>query len=106
MIIILQISFQLLGKSWIFTPGDSSLVEDNSEAVRDGVVSPNGEKIAFVRDYNIWILDKSSGRERSITQDGSSKYFYGTITDTPGVAVWSWDSQWHEGLQRVSCFVV
>ncbi len=39
--------------------------------------SPDKSKIAFVKDYNIWIKDKETGNEIQITKDGNQGYGYG-----------------------------
>ncbi|MBW8811634.1 MAG: DPP IV N-terminal domain-containing protein, partial [Lysobacter sp.] len=43
--------------------------------------SPDGRRAVFVRDYNLWLRDLDSGRERALTQDGEAFYGYGTMPD-------------------------
>lgn len=40
--------------------------------------SPDGNWIAFVRDYNLFIRDAISGEEYPLSTDGKNKYDYGT----------------------------
>ncbi len=40
-------------------------------------VSPDGKKAAFIRDYNLWVRDMQSGRERQLTHDGEEFYEFG-----------------------------
>ena len=63
------------------------------------LVSPDGIKVAFARDYNLWIQDIETGEERALTTDGEELYFYATQPVTWGFggpalqARWSPDSQ-------------
>ena len=45
-------------------------------------LSPDGTRGAFVRDWNLWIRDVATGKERALTTDGV-KYF-GYATDNAG----------------------
>jgi len=61
-------------------------------------LSPDGTKGAFVRDWNLWVRDIATGRERALTTDGE-KYF-GYATDNAGwsasdraILLWSPDSK-------------
>ena len=59
------------------------------------MISPDGEKAVFVRDYNLWLSDVASGNERALTSDGTKDYPYaGTILNKdPRLQVlWSPDS--------------
>jgi dipeptidyl-peptidase-4 len=64
----------------------------------DGVLSPDKRRVAFIRDYNLWILDIATNTERQLTIDGTQGFAYGT--DNPGwapsrkaVLTWSPDSR-------------
>ncbi|MEG9434514.1 S9 family peptidase [Terriglobus sp. ADX1] len=64
----------------------------------EAVVSPDGKKAAFIRDWNLWVRDISTGEEKPLTTDGA--YNYGYATDNAGwthsnraVLVWSPDSK-------------
>jgi dipeptidyl-peptidase-4 len=41
-------------------------------------VSPDGKKVAFVRDNNLFVTDLASGREDQLTRDGSENIINGT----------------------------
>jgi dipeptidyl-peptidase-4 len=41
-------------------------------------VSPDGRKVAFVRDNNLFVSDIASGREEQLTRDGSENIINGT----------------------------
>ena len=44
----------------------------------DRLISPDGKKGAFVRDYNLWLEDLESGEERALTTDGEALFPYAT----------------------------
>ena len=76
---------------------------NTSEAGSDGsarndVPSPDGKCSAFVRDWNLWVRDTASGKERPLTTDGVKDFGY--ATDNAGwarsarpIVVWSPDSR-------------
>jgi dipeptidyl aminopeptidase/acylaminoacyl peptidase len=41
-------------------------------------VSPDGTLGAFIRDWNLWVRDMESGRERALTTDGVEHFGYAT----------------------------
>ena len=64
----------------------------------ESVVSPDGKRAVFIRNWNLWVRDVSSGEEKPLTTDGVTNYGY--ATDNAGwthsnraVAVWSPDSK-------------
>jgi dipeptidyl aminopeptidase/acylaminoacyl peptidase len=62
------------------------------------VVSPDGKRAAFIREFNLWVRDTATGAETQLTTDGVKDYGYATNdagwvkSDTP-VVVWSPDSK-------------
>ena len=61
-------------------------------------LSPDGRKLVFTRDWNLWVRDVASGRERQLTTDGVKDFGY--ATDNAGwqhsdkaIVVWSPDSK-------------
>jgi dipeptidyl-peptidase-4 len=61
-------------------------------------VSPDGTLAVFVRDWNLWIRDMTTGAERALTTDGVTHFGY--ATDNAGwsssdraIVVWSPDSR-------------
>lgn len=67
-------------------------------APRSSSVSPDGNRAAFIRDYNLWVKDLVSGRETQLTSDGIKDFGYATNnagwtkSDSP-VLTWSPDSR-------------
>ncbi len=41
--------------------------------------SPDGKRTAFVRDANLWVRERSSGRETQLTTDGEDGFAYGHL---------------------------
>lgn len=61
-------------------------------------ISPDGRKGAFVRDWNVWVRDMATERERALTTDGVR--YFGYATDNAGwsssnraILLWSPDSR-------------
>ena len=61
-------------------------------------LSPDGRSAAFIRDWNLWVRDVSTGRERALTTDGVKDFGYATdnagwrTSDRP-ILLWSPDSR-------------
>lgn len=64
----------------------------------DEELSPDGKRAAFIRDYNLWVRDVSSGKEIQLTTDGVKDFGYATDnagwihSDRP-ILLWSPDSK-------------
>jgi dipeptidyl aminopeptidase/acylaminoacyl peptidase len=67
-------------------------------AARTDLVSPDGTRSVFIRDWNLWMRDMASGKERTLTTDGVKDFGYATDnagwtkSDRP-IALWSPDSK-------------
>lgn len=62
------------------------------------VLSPDGTKAAFVRDWNLWVRDVASNLETQLTTDGVKDYGYATdnagwVHSDRAVLLWSPDSK-------------
>jgi len=60
-------------------------------------LSPNRKLGAFVRDWNLWVLDLTTGTETQLTTDGVKDYGYGTDNagwkqSNAAILLWSPDS--------------
>ncbi len=67
-------------------------------AARNAVVSPDKKHAAFIRDYNLWVRDVDSGKERQLTTDGVKDFGYATDnagweTSDRAILLWSPDSK-------------
>ncbi len=77
--------------------GDACTVTDRPEA-KPEVLSPDGKRAAFIRDWNLWVRDVATGAETQLTTDGVENFGYATdnagwrYSDRP-VVKWSPDSR-------------
>ena len=55
------------------------LVIERVESGREpGAASPDGSREAFVRDWNLWLRERATGKEAQLTFDGAPDYGYAT----------------------------
>ena len=93
-----SISFNAGGSQWTCDVGGTRC---DSKQRPDGppfVVSPDGKRAAFIRNYNLWVRDIASGRETQLTKDGVKEYGYATdnagwIHSDNAILLWSPDSK-------------
>ena len=67
-------------------------------AAGNAVMSPDGTKAAFIRDWNLWVRDVASGQERQLTKDGEKDFGYATdnagwASSDRAILLWSPDSK-------------
>jgi dipeptidyl-peptidase-4 len=60
--------------------------------------SPDGKQEAFIRDWNLWVRDVATGRERQLTTDGVKHFGYATdnagwASSDRAIVLWSPDSK-------------
>ena len=96
----MTVCFTAFGQRWKFE-GDKKHCQRLKTAVikDDEALSPNGKKIAFARDSNLWVRDLVSDQERALTHDGEHDYAYAGVSTAWSVAgapdlpaLWSPDS--------------
>lgn len=99
-----EIRFSLFGKHWTFSLDSGELNSHESRLPPLHVLSPDGQRAAFVRDFNLWVHEVATGEETPLTSDGVEHFGYGVgpqgrwAKPVPGggvapvVAVWSPDS--------------
>jgi len=88
------------GKEWrcVLATYECRGLEPRVQPVANGIRSPDGRKIAFIRDHDLWVQELETGEERQLTSDGLPGYGYATDsqgwrrTDRP-VLLWSPDSR-------------
>jgi dipeptidyl aminopeptidase/acylaminoacyl peptidase len=64
----------------------------------DDVVSPDGKRTAYIKDYNLWVKDIATGKETQLTTDGIKDFGYATdnagwVHSDRAILVWSPDSK-------------
>src|SRR4029077_1827570 len=87
-------------------PCKTGTSSDTGSSSRAGVTSPDGKKAAFIRDWNLWVRDRSTGTETELTKDGVKDFGYATDnagwtrSDRP-IVRWSPDSKKIATFQQV-----
>ncbi|MGV3710914.1 MAG: DPP IV N-terminal domain-containing protein [Gemmatimonas sp.] len=67
-------------------------------AAGNGVLSPDGKRAAFIKDYNLWVRDVATGQEKALTTDGVKDFGYATdnagwASSDRAILLWSPDSK-------------
>ncbi len=79
-------------------PAPAATVTGGVTAPPNSVASPDGRYAAFIREFNLWARDLTSGQDRQLTTDGIKDFGYATNnagwvrSDSP-VLLWSPDSK-------------
>jgi dipeptidyl aminopeptidase/acylaminoacyl peptidase len=66
--------------------------------VPNSVLSPDGKRAAYIKDFNLWVRDLETGKDTQLTKDGVKDYAYATDnagwtqSDRP-ILAWSPDSK-------------
>ena len=77
--------FVAFDKRWLFENNTVTEVITASADTKKSVmgdlaasslISPDGKRTVFTRDYNLWLKDLNSGEEKALTQDGEEFYDY------------------------------
>jgi dipeptidyl aminopeptidase/acylaminoacyl peptidase len=104
-----SISFIAGGKQWKCDLQTYQCIPDTSGTIitsparqaRGGgleVVSPDGKRAIYIKDYNLWVRDLASKKETQLTNDGIKDFGYGTdnagwTTGDGPILRWSPDSK-------------
>lgn len=74
----LTVSFSAFDQHWLYTTDNKHCraIETIITEINEPL-SPDGSKIAFIRDKNLWLRNINSGEEWAITFDGEEDYSYG-----------------------------
>ena len=80
------------------TLDSTALLPARSNARQEGTPSPDGKRAAFIRDWNLWVRDLTTGQERQLTTDGVKDFGYATdnagwIRSDRAIVLWSPDSR-------------
>lgn len=92
-------SFDNEHKRWTCDTGGAACTSaDRPARLPNSITSPDGRLAAFIKDYNLWVRDLTTGTDQQLTTDGIKDYGYATDnagwirSDNP-VLVWSPDSK-------------
>ncbi len=72
--------------------------QGESRTSRNEIPSPDGKKVVFIRDWNLWMRNLETGQETQLTTDGAENFGYATDnagwrqSDRP-IVLWSPDSK-------------
>lgn len=78
--------------------GKCTVIKHRNPEDEEAVLSPDKKKAAFLKDFNLWVRDVATGKERQLTKDGVKDYGYATDnagwkkSDHP-ILLWSPDSK-------------
>jgi dipeptidyl aminopeptidase/acylaminoacyl peptidase len=97
------ISFPVAGKKWkcdlqAYSCAAEEKAGEAGQKQAPGVKSPDGESEAFIRDWNLWVRDIDTGKEKQLTTDGVTDFGYATdnagwIHSDKAIVLWSPDSK-------------
>lgn len=87
--------FQCNGKYCSYDPENKQVEMECLKPVDSLLTSPDGRRQLFIRDYNLWVEDVSTGDSYAVTKDGTKYNSYGSSFlgfDKKIQSTWSWDS--------------
>ena len=91
-------SFDSGDKRWTCdVEGQQCTSADRPRPVPNSELSPDGKFAAYIKDYNLWVRDVTTGADKQLTTDGVKDYGYATdnagwISSDRPVLKWSPDS--------------
>ncbi|WP_027137200.1 S9 family peptidase [Gaetbulibacter saemankumensis] len=71
----------VLGHYFVYTISDGSLIKVSEEKIQEPTFSPDGTKIAYGYENNLFVKDLVSGETQQITFDGEKNKIINGITD-------------------------
>src|SRR5499426_3206070 len=94
-----NISFNAGNRQWTCdVHGAKCTTVNRTSQPPNSILSPDGKRAAFIRDFNLWVRDMTTGKETQLTEDGVKDFGY--ATDNAGwtrserpVLLWSPDSK-------------
>ncbi|MDO5970820.1 S9 family peptidase [Flavivirga aquimarina] len=70
-----------LGNYYVYHVDNASLTLIDDDKIQEPTFSPDGNKVAFAKDNNLYVKDLQSGETTQITQDGKKNAIINGITD-------------------------
>ncbi len=79
-------------------PKDAASVTNNRRGGGEEVASPDGKLVVYIKDWNLWVKEKATGKELQLTTDGETDFGYATdnagwVHSNRPVVKWSPDSK-------------
>ena len=66
-----MVAFSIGDKRWTCDVRGDKCAQDTSPAAPpDSVLSPDGKRAAFIREFNLWVRDVATGKDVQLTRDG------------------------------------
>jgi dipeptidyl-peptidase 4 len=94
-----QVTLEIKQHQWRCDVGGHACQADTAKtSATPEIVSPDGKRAAFIRNWNLWVRDVATGHETQLTTDGTENFGYATDnagwvhSDRP-VLLWSPDSK-------------
>lgn len=95
-----RMEFVYDGEMYEWSRSGNNFLKSGAKPIYSGdlMLSPDGAKGVFIRDYNLWIREITTGEEKQLTRDGIEDYGYATnnagwTRGSRPVAKWSPDSR-------------
>lgn len=106
------VTFSAFNKRWIYNQ-----IQSDCDELRENpdywLVSPDGRKAVFLRDYNLWVRDLNSSEEWALTKDGVCGNAYGVqpqrVSLTSGLGEFAWghsmapQAVWSPDSRKILC---
>ena len=94
----MRVSFNLQGRRFTCDVAGNKCDGVERRAEPPSVTSPDGKLAVFIRNYNLWVRETASGKEKQLTKDGVKEYGYATdnagwIHSANPILLWSPDSK-------------
>ena len=70
-----------LGIFYVYDIDSKNLVKVNDAKIQEPLLSPNGKKVAYVKDNNLFIFDVATGKTEQATTDGVRNEIINGVTD-------------------------
>ena len=94
------IDFSAFKKRWLYQLDNKQLTEVKDYPYQSKyLVSPDGNKLVYLKDHNLWLKDLGAEKEQQLTFDGEKYNSYGTLPDAflrpvpAPLGLWSPDSK-------------
>lgn len=73
--------FDSMGQLWLYSLDTATAVQltSNNEGSTDPKFSPDGDRISYIRQHNIYVRPVSGGSERQLTKDGNDELLNGEV---------------------------